>query len=101
MFNPEMMKKYGEVGVKVQELQVELAGTEIECATNEGGIVVKVSGTQADSPPRAPSITPSLPPSLPNFPASQVPVSVTVSDDMCALGAEKLSAEIGSALAQE
>ena len=25
MFNPEMMKKYSEVGVKVQELQEELA----------------------------------------------------------------------------
>ena len=73
MFNPEMMKKYSEVGVKVQALQAELAQTEVECATKDGstfprglecarrvgraadsvcawrpvaGVVVKVSGTQ-------------------------------------------------------
>ena len=46
MFNPEMMKKYSEVGVKVQALQEELAATEVECATKDGGVVVKVSGTQ-------------------------------------------------------
>jgi DNA-binding protein YbaB len=46
MFNPEMMKKYSEVGVKVQQLQMELAQTEVECATKDGGVVVKVSGTQ-------------------------------------------------------
>ena len=36
MFNPEMMKKYSEVGVKVQQLQEELQQTEIECSTGEG-----------------------------------------------------------------
>merc|ERR1719408_977893 len=46
MFNPEMMKKYSEVGQKVQALQEELAQTEIECATSDGGVVVKVTGTQ-------------------------------------------------------
>ena len=46
MFNPEMMKKYSEVGVKVQALQQELAATEVECATKDGGVTVKVSGTQ-------------------------------------------------------
>lgn len=47
MFNPEMMKKYSEVGMKVQEMQTELAATEVECATKDGGVVVKVSGTRA------------------------------------------------------
>ena len=36
MFNPEMMKKYSEVGVKVQALQTELASTEVECTTADG-----------------------------------------------------------------
>ena len=43
MFNPEMMKKYSEVGVKVQQLQEELQQTEIECSTGEGAIVIKMS----------------------------------------------------------
>ena len=73
MFNPEMMKKYSEVGVKVQALQAELAQTEVECATKDGGVVVKVSGTQ-------------------------VPMSVTVSDALCASGVEAASAELTSAL---
>ena len=51
MFNPEMMKKYSEVGVKVQQLQAELAQTEVECATKDSGVVVKVSGTQVRSRP--------------------------------------------------
>lgn len=42
-FNPEMMNKYAEVGQKIQALQEELGQTEVECATNEGKIVVKVS----------------------------------------------------------
>jgi len=75
MFNPEMMKKYSEVGAKVQALQEELTQTEVECATNEGGIVVKVSGTQ-------------------------VPLSIEISDAMCAAGAEVLSGELSSALKQ-
>ena len=73
MFNPEMMKKYSEVGVKVQALQEELAQTEIECASKEGGIVVTVSGTQ-------------------------MPVSVTVTDDVCSGSAEAVSAELTNAL---
>lgn len=75
MFNPEMMKKYSEVGVKVQALQEELQATEIECSTGEGAIVVKVSGTQ-------------------------VPVSVTVSDAVCASGTEKAGADLTNALKQ-
>ena len=73
MFNPEMMKKYTEVGVKVQQLQQELADTEVECATKDGGVVVKVSGTQ-------------------------VPTSVTVSSELCGSGADKVSAELTNAL---
>ena len=73
MFNPEMMKKYSEVGMKVQELQAELAQTEVECATKDGGVTVKVSGTQ-------------------------VPMSVTVSEELCASDVEKVSAELTSAL---
>ena len=73
MFNPEMMKKYSEVGVKVQALQAELAQTEVECATKDGGVVVKVSGTQ-------------------------IPISVTVSDALCASGVEAASTELTNAL---
>uniref|UniRef100_A0A7S2J7F4 Nucleoid-associated protein n=1 Tax=Haptolina brevifila TaxID=156173 RepID=A0A7S2J7F4_9EUKA len=75
MFNPEMMKKYSEVGVKVQALQEELAQTEIECASKEGAIVVTVTGTQ-------------------------VPVSVTVTDELCSSGAEAVSSELSNALKQ-
>ena len=73
MFNPEMMKKYSEVGVKMQQLQEELSQTEVECATNDGGVTVVVSGTQ-------------------------VPMSVTVSEDLAATDAAKVSAELTSAL---
>ena len=73
MFNPEMMKKYSEVGMKVQQLQEELSNTEVECATKDGGVVVQVTGTQ-------------------------VPTSVTVSSDLCEKGAEAVSAELTSAL---
>ena len=73
MFNPEMMKKYTEVGTKVQELQVELASTEVECATADGGVTVVISGTQ-------------------------VPMSISVSDELVASGAAKSSAELTAAL---
>ena len=75
MFNPEMMKKYSEVGIKVQQLQEELQQTEIECSTGEGAIVIKVSGTQ-------------------------VPVSVTVSEEVCKAGPEKAGADLTAALKQ-
>ena len=75
MFNPEMMKKYSEVGVRVQALQEELAGTEIECANNDGAVVVKVSGTQ-------------------------VPMSIEVSAELCGSDAEKASADLTTALQQ-
>ena len=41
-----MMKKYADVGMKVQALQQELAAIEVECTTKDGGVTVKVSGTQ-------------------------------------------------------
>ena len=75
MFNPEMMKKYSEVGIKVQQLQEELQQTEIECSTGEGAIVIKVSGTQ-------------------------VPVSITVTDDVCKAGSEKAGKDLTAALKQ-
>ena len=75
MFNPEMMKKYSEVGEKVQNLQQELQQTEIECSTGDGKVVVKMSGTQT-------------------------PVSVVVSDELCSLGAEAAGAELTTALKQ-
>lgn len=75
MFNPEMMKKYAQVGEKVQQLQAELASTEIECATKDGGVVVKVTGTQ-------------------------VPISVVVSEELCGQGVDKVSAELSAAMKQ-
>jgi len=75
MFNPEMMKKYSEVGIKVQELQTELAQTEVECATKDGGVTVKVTGTQ-------------------------VPMSVTVSDELCGSGVDNVNSELTNALKQ-
>ena len=75
MFNPEMMKKYSEVGEKVQNLQQELQQTEIECSTGEGAIVIKMSGTQ-------------------------VPVDVKVTDQICGMGSEAAGAELTAALKQ-
>jgi len=75
MFNPEMMKKYSEVGQKVQALQEELAQTEIECATGDDAVVVKVSGTQ-------------------------VPISIEVTQGLCDAGSEKAGAELTAALKQ-
>jgi DNA-binding protein YbaB len=73
MFNPEMMKKYSELGMKVQALQQELAQTEIECATKDGGVVIKVTGTQ-------------------------VPMDVVVSEDLAGSGLDNVNAELTSAL---
>lgn len=71
----QMMKKYSEVGVKVQALQEELMQTEIECKAADEAIVVKVSGTQ-------------------------VPIAVEVAQSLCDLGAEKASSELTAALKQ-
>merc|ERR1719198_1375535 len=75
MFNPEMMNKYAEVGQKIQALQEELGQTEVECATNEGKIVVKVSGTS-------------------------IPISIDVNNEMLELGAEGLSEALTSSVQQ-
>lgn len=68
-----MMKKYSEVGMKVQQLQEELSQTEVECATSDGGVVVKITGTS-------------------------VPISVTVNDDLCGKGVEAVNSELTTAL---
>lgn len=46
MFNPENMKKYAALGQKIQALQEELGQTEVEVATNEGAILVKITAMQ-------------------------------------------------------
>jgi DNA-binding protein YbaB len=67
MFNPEMMKKYQEMGTKVQELQQELAATELEVTSDDyPGIVMTVSATS-------------------------VPVSVEIGDELAGKGKEALS----------
>mmetsp|Transcript_23304 Transcript_23304/g.52907 ORF Transcript_23304/g.52907 Transcript_23304/m.52907 type:complete len:101 (+) Transcript_23304:306-608(+) len=68
-----MMKKYSEIGVKVQALQEELAQTEVECATSDGGVTAKVTGTQ-------------------------VPISVTVTQELCDKGSDVVSTELTAAL---
>ena len=68
-------RKYSQVGQRVQQLQEELAQTEVECATKDGGVIVKVSGTQ-------------------------VPMSVVVSSDICSSGSESASSELTMALKQ-
>mmetsp|Transcript_152032 Transcript_152032/g.264975 ORF Transcript_152032/g.264975 Transcript_152032/m.264975 type:complete len:211 (+) Transcript_152032:46-678(+) len=73
MSNPELMKKYSEAGVKVQELQKELAETEIECSTKDGGVVVTISGTST-------------------------PMDVKVSDDLCSKSAAEASEELTNAM---
>jgi len=75
MFNPENMKKYAALGQKIQALQEELGQTEVEVATNEGAILVKIT-------------------------AMQVPLDVKVSDEMVAKGAEAVSAEVAAAMKQ-
>jgi len=75
MFNPEMMKKYSQVGERIQALQGELAQTEVECATKDGGVTVTVSGTQ-------------------------VPMKVTVSGELCSTGVDAVSSELTMALKQ-
>merc|ERR1719263_157050 len=72
MFNPEMMKKYSEVGQKVQAVQAELMGTELEIDTPDGVVV---------------TIT-----------AVGVPKKVTVTDDLAGKGAEKISEAVSSAM---
>merc|ERR1719352_1135460 len=72
MFSPEMMQKYQQVGVKLEQVRNELAETEVACELEEG-VTVVFSGTQA-------------------------PMSVTVSEELCAAGPDAVSAAIGKAM---
>ena len=72
MFNPEMLQKYNEVGQKIQQVQVELQGTELEIDTPDGVVVTMT--------------------------AVGVPVKVTVTDELAGSGAEKIGAAVSSAL---
>ena len=62
----ETIKKAQAVGVKVKELQEELSQTEIEAVAADGGVTVVISG-------------------------AQVPISVAVSDELLAKGADAVS----------
>jgi len=68
----ETIKKAQQVGVKVKELQEELANTEIEATAAEGGVTVTISG-------------------------AQVPISVAVTDEMIAQGSLALSEAVSLA----
>jgi len=68
----ETIKKAQQVGVKVKELQEELQNTEVEATAADGGVTVAVSG-------------------------AQVPLSVVVSDELLAQGAEAVSAAVSLA----
>merc|ERR1719379_1509573 len=72
MFSPEMMQKYSQVGVKLEQVRNELAETEVACELEEG-VTVVFSGTQA-------------------------PMSVTVSEELCAAGPDAVSAAIEKAM---
>ena len=60
------------MGVKVKELQEELQNTEVEATSEDGGVTVIISG-------------------------AQVPISVVVSEEMLAKGAEAVSAAVSVA----
>ena len=62
----ETIKKAQQVGVKVKELQEELQNTEVEATAADGQVTVTVSG-------------------------AQVPLEVTVSEELLAKGAEAVS----------
>merc|ERR1719393_388151 len=72
MFSPEMMQKYSQVGQKLEQVRVELSETEVACELEEG-VTVVFSGTQA-------------------------PMSVTVSEELCAAGPDAVSAAIEKAM---
>merc|ERR1719487_2315282 len=72
MFSPEMMQKYSQVGQKLEQMRVELAATEVTCELEEG-VTVVFSGTQA-------------------------PMSVSVSDELCAAGPDAVAAAITKAM---
>jgi DNA-binding protein YbaB len=72
MFSPEMMQKYQQVGVKLEQVRNELAETEVACELEEG-VTVVFSGTQA-------------------------PLTVTVSEQLCAAGPDAVNAAITKAM---
>ena len=72
LFHTNTVKKAQQVGVKVKELQVELQETEIEAVAAEGGVTVVISG-------------------------AQVPISVEVTDELLAQGADAGSEAVGLA----
>ena len=72
MFSPEMMQKYQMVGQKLEQVKTELAATEVACELDEG-VTVVFSGTSA-------------------------PMSVTVSEKLCAEGPDAVSAAITKAM---
>ena len=71
----ETIKKAQQVGVKVKELQEELQNTEVEATAEDGKVTVTISG-------------------------AQVPLSVEVTDEPLAMGAEKVSAAVSLAHAE-
>eukprot|EP00322_Chrysochromulina_rotalis_P025684 CAMPEP_0115865726 /NCGR_PEP_ID=MMETSP0287-20121206/19872_1 /TAXON_ID=412157 /ORGANISM="Chrysochromulina rotalis, Strain UIO044" /LENGTH=155 /DNA_ID=CAMNT_0003320251 /DNA_START=21 /DNA_END=488 /DNA_ORIENTATION=+ len=68
----ETIKKAQQVGVKVKELQEELQETEIEAVAADGGVTVVISG-------------------------AQVPISVDVTDELLAQGADAVSQAVSVA----
>ena len=70
-----VVKKAQQVGTKVKELQAELMQTEIEAVAAEGGVTVVISG-------------------------AQVPISVDVTDELLAKGADAVSEAVTLAAAQ-
>merc|ERR1719258_111749 len=72
MFSPEMMQKYQQVGIKLEQVKNELAETEVACEL-EDGVPVVFSGTSA-------------------------PMSVTVTEELCAAGPAAVSAAVEKAM---
>merc|ERR1711957_341791 len=69
----ETIKKAQQVGVKVKELQEELTNTEVEATSASGGVTVTISG-------------------------AQVPISVTVTDELLAQGTDAVSDAVSVAV---
>jgi len=69
----ETIKKAQEMGTKVKAMQEELVNTEVEATSADGGVTVVISG-------------------------AQVPMEVTVTDEMCAQGATAVSEALTSAM---
>jgi DNA-binding protein YbaB len=93
-----------QVGVKVQALQAELAQTEVECATNDGGVRANRHERVSVACPFASgghvlSATPAICRQVVvKVSGTQVPMSVTVSEALCERGVEAVSAELTTAL---